>query len=373
MNIKRIINHISKLKYLILIIFIISFSYNCFAYSIDEFLIDILSLYQNNLSNFERDIILSRINLYIEIIKSNNEKLVELNQRISSFPKNRRILIYKVLKKNLPIDILKKLFGNFNVNDEHNLNTEIVDKTKSISIVDPKFTINMVEIKEKEKINTQNNSSNKQNSEKQNNESQNKNNNTNTQKEQNQKQEKSEELKPNDFSIDGVKPPQLPEVFNKYSVNELENFYKEAIKLYYSSDLDKSFTNFWICLINQYNIENCMYYLAIIYEKKSDFNSSIIFYKNTINLYLAKANIDPKFISYLYKRVGIIYNQKKSFEEAILYLKKSIEYSPSDGEVYFQIGFAYYNLQNYDKAKEYFQKSYQLGYQKSLDYLKKLG
>ncbi len=399
---------------LLIYFFLIFFSQKALAYSIDDFLLDIMMLYQNNLNPIELEAINARIFLFSKTLENDKEKIDQLYLKLSSLTKKQRLLVYKVLKKYLKENILIYLFADIIKPKEIDLNSKIEDKTKSINVVDNNYIFNPLdknkkddkeENKDKQEKDKQeskqseedknNNSQNQSTNQSSNSKDQNKNNQDNNKKNQtdssNQKNEKKNDQQnqnnenknenKNDqqnqnkanYSLEGLKAPQVQEIYNKYSLAELDSIYKDAIKLYYSNDLEKSFLEFWICLVNSYNLENSSYYLGLIYEKKLDYDSAIILYKNAINLFLAKQSIDSKFISFLYKRLGVSYNQKQLFEEAILYLKKSIEYHPSDGETYFQIGFAYYNLKNFDKAKEYFQKALQLGYQKAQEYLKKLG
>ncbi|MFN3411326.1 MAG: tetratricopeptide repeat protein [Exilispira sp.] len=390
-----ILNNLNN-KFLILIkytfiIFVIFFeSQICLAYSIDDLIIDILSLYNNNINNNEKEIIITRITLYIELIKNNNEKLIELSQKISSISKKQQLLIYKVLKRYLINTTLKILFSQIKEINEFDINYKIDDKTHSIVVINENFSILNTTFSEQnnEKKKDNNNDENKINSTNQqadksqnikissnsNNSSSNSENNssnqTNTEIPSNNKNNNKSE-KPQ-FSIEGIKTPSILELQNNYTENELDAIYKNSLKSYYNGEIDNAFNGFWICIVNNFNKDNSIYYLALIYEKNKDYNSAIILYKNAINLFTSRSNIDYKFISYLYKRLGTSYIQIKVYEEAILYLKKAIEYLPSDGEIYYLIGLSYYNLQNYDKAKEYFQKSYQLGYQKALEYLKKL-
>lgn len=366
------------------LILIISFSNICMAYSIDDYILDILMLYQKNLSNVDKEAIISRISFFSKTILSDNTKLMELSQKIASFPANQQILIYRILKNYFSKSVILNLFPKIKELKEYDINSPIIDKTKSISIIDENFDLN------KQKINeTQNNNESTKKDTEENKKESSSNQDKSQDKEQpksstdkkeenksdtkNTDKKNSEETKAKlEFNLNGLKIPQVQEIYGKYSESELEFFYKDAVKLYYSGEFDKSLIEFWICLVNKYNNDSSSYYLALIYEKKQDFDSAIILYKNSIDLFLAKSTIDSKFISYLYKRLGISYINKKLYEEAILYLKKAIEYYPLDSESYFQIGLSYYNLQNYEKAKEYFQKAYQLGYQKAYEYLQKL-
>jgi tetratricopeptide (TPR) repeat protein len=358
-------------------------------------------LYQNGLDSTLKEAIITRISLFSKIIEKDNDKLAELAIKLSTFTKPQKILIYNILRNYLSESLIKYLFPDIKKPIEFDINSKINDKTSSITVIDQNYIYTNNENKEKSneekkddnnKINndSQNNNQAKENSsQSNNNQNNNSQNNNNTNNNQNNNQSNSQSSSSNQkneeknnqtnkdgktgFSLEGLKIPQIQEIYNKYTTSELDSIYKDAVKLYYNNELEKAFIDFWICLVNNYNPENSSYYLAFIYEKNQDFDSAIILYKNSINLFLAKQSIDSKFLSYLFKRLGISYNQKKLFEEAILYLKKSIEYYPADGEAYFQIGLAYYNLQNYDKAKEYFQKALQFGYQKAQEYLKKLG
>lgn len=383
-------------KYLILfklsfIIFNLVFlSQICLAYTIDDLIIDILSLYNNNINNNEKEIIITRITLYIELIKNSNEKLIELSHKISCISKKQQLLIYKVLKRYLLDITLKILFSQIKEIKEYDINYKIDDKTHSIVVINKNFSISNTSFSEQNnekkkdnnndenKINSTNQQADKSQNSKINNNSNNASSNPtinssnqiNTKIPSNNKNNNKSE-KPQ-FSIEGIKTPAIPELQNNYTENELDAIYKNSLKSYYNGETDNAFNGFWICLVNNFNKDNSIYYLAFIYEKNKDYNSAIILYKNAINLFISRSNIDFKFVSYLYKRLGNSYIQIKVYEVAILYLKKAIEYLPSDGEIYYLIGLSYYNLQNYDKAKEYFQKSYQLGYQKALEYLKKL-
>ncbi len=398
---KNFFNYNFVIKIIIIYFFLIFFSQVCLAYSVDDFLLDILMLYQNGLDSTLKEAIITRISLFSKIIEKDNDKLAELAIKLSTFTKPQKILIYNILRNYLSESLIKYLFPDIKKPIEFDINSKINDKTSSITVIDQNYIYTNNENKEKSneekkddnnKINndSQNNNQAKENSsQSNNNQNNNSQNNNNTNNNQNNNQSNSQSSSSNQkneeknnqtnkdgktgFSLEGLKIPQIQEIYNKYTTSELDSIYKDAVKLYYNNELEKAFIDFWICLVNNYNPENSSYYLAFIYEKNQDFDSAIILYKNSINLFLAKQSIDSKFLSYLFKRLGISYNQKKLFEEAILYLKKSIEYYPADGEAYFQIGLAYYNLQNYDKAKEYFQKALQFGYQKAQEYLKKLG
>jgi tetratricopeptide (TPR) repeat protein len=404
----RIYNHF--IKALFVYFFLIFFSQVCLAYSIDDFLLDILMLYQNGLDSTSKEAVVTRISLFSKLLEKDNEKLAELAIKLSNFNKKQKFLIYKILKNYLNENIINYLFPDIKKPIEMDINSKINDKTASMTIIDENYIYNNDENKEKsnedkkdddKKLdnNSQNNNQTKENTTQTSNnqDNNNKNNNKNTNNSNNNQNNSQSSNNNNDsqtnssnqkteeknnqtnkqektvFNIEGLKVPQIQEIYNKYTIAELDNIYKDAVKLYYNNDLNKAFIEFWICLVNNFNPENSSYYLAFIYEKEQDFDSAIILYKNSINIFLAKQSVDSKFLSYLFKRLGISYNQKKLFEEGILYLKKSIEYYPADGEAYFQIGLAYYNLQNYDKAKEYFQKALQFGYQKAQEYLKKLG
>lgn len=398
------------------------------AYGTEDFLLDILTIYNGNLTIQQKETVLLRISIYAKIIAEDKEKFIELAQKISNFDRKQQNLIYNILKNYLDNSKLKILFNNLLEIKEIDLNSIIQDKSGNFIEVNLNYSTNQIvdksnnnsdnnqnidnqsnknpENEENNKNNTNdkndtntNNNNNKEektenNSEQQkeknngsntdNNKQENKqnnetkkdgsknqeNNNTEQKKDKNDSKNNSNQLI---SQISGMQIPQIPEIFKQYSSSELEAFYKEGIKLYYVGDVQKAFVNFWICIYNGYNKENSSYYLALIYEKNKDYDSAIILYKNSIDLFLSKTPIDSKFVGYLYKRLGISYNQKKLYEEAILYLKKSIEYYPTDSEAYFQIGLSFYNLQNYDKAKEYFQKAYQLGYLKAMEYLQKLG
>ena len=409
----------------VFLIFSIIFTSRCLAYSIDDFINDILSLYSTETGSLQKESIYSRISIYINILLSNKENFLELAHKLSQLDSNRQLLIYKVLKKFIDPENLKLLFpAIFNVNLQ-DINSELKDKSGNFVEIDntydyqKDYLANTKENPKNEDQNITNDNECNQSPEKSSeldNQSNNKNNDSNPnensemKKEENNKQtsnnsnnkeiqnnsEKKEntnkdkktdnqnqqadnsnndskELNIIDFKLDGIKVPQIPEIYKQYNENELESLYKDALKLFYGGDLNKAFVEFWICLVNKYNSDGSCYYLGLIYEKNKDFDTAIILYKNSINLFLSKTQVDAKFISYLYKRLGITYNQKGMFEEAILYLTKAIEYYPLDGESYFQIGYSYYNLQNYEKAKLYFQKAYQLGFQKALEYIQKLG
>ncbi len=401
----------NKAVFLFTILFIIFylitpiFSVKCIAYDLDDFINDILSLYKNDLTNSQKETLNNKISMFINLVILDKNRFFELAQKIYELDNEKQLKIYKILRKYLDIEKLKLLFPSNLINNFLDANSEINDKSGSLVEIneiyenennknktetnknneenkDNKTNANNEENKNNNNLNTNtnnkenkdNNSTNANNESSTNKDNQiNKSENKKSDNDENKENKDKKDSQKEDESIEGIKIPHYPEIYKQYSENELESIFKDAVKSYYNGETDKSFTQFWICIVNNYNKDSSSYYLGLIYEKNKDYDSAITFYKNSIDLYLSKPSIDYKFISYIYKRIGISYNQKRLFEQAILYLLKAIEYYPLDGESYFQIGYSYYNLQNFEKSRQYFQKAYQLGYQKALEYLQKLG
>lgn len=192
---------------------------------------------------------------------------------------------------------------------------------------------------------------------------------------QNNSQNDAKNTNSNNYSnkyLSNIKVPDLPELEKTYTQSELNIIYAEGYKLFYKSDFEGAFVKFWICFKESFNIENSAYYLALIYEKNKEIDNALTFYKISLEINTKKPDLDPKMVGFLYKKIGTLFINQKSYEQAIIYFKKGIEFYPTDNELYFYTGFCYYKLMDYEKAKEYFTKASKLGNLQANEYLKLL-
>lgn len=153
----------------------------------------------------------------------------------------------------------------------------------------------------------------------------------------------------------------------KYTFEELEKIFREAVSNYSQKKYDLALENFLITIKNEYNSLSSAYYLGLIYEIKGDYDKSIDFFILSINIIQKSGKIDFNFLSFLYKKIGILYSFKKEFGFSKKYLLRALEYNLNDSDIYYWLGFVFYNEGDYQNALEYWKKGANLNNQKCID------
>lgn len=90
------------------------------------------------------------------------------------------------------------------------------------------------------------------------------------------------------------------------------------------------------------------------------FEKAISDFKKAYTLKGFLQGISSKLHKETLMKAGIKYTEAGNYEKAITYYTKLLSKDPNNPNVYFYLGDAYMNLEDFDKAKEYLQKAYQL-------------
>jgi len=160
---------------------------------------------------------------------------------------------------------------------------------------------------------------------------------------------------------------QKAEEKKEYTVQELEQIFKEALTLFNSKKYAEALEKFKITYEYRYNLISTTYYLAQIYEMLKEYDESIRLYKETISLIISTAGVNYNFISLLYKKIGILYFLKQDFENSSYYLNRSLEYNVGDGETYYWLGMIAYQQKDFQRALELWKRGSLLGNQQCID------
>jgi len=114
--------------------------------------------------------------------------------------------------------------------------------------------------------------------------------------------------------------------------------YKEAIEVFNS--------------IN-YKRETVYFNLAYCYGRLNDFDKAIEFYKKAL-----KEGFKPQYKIYL--GIGLMFFRKKEYKTSIKYFLKSVEQNSQCAEAYYYLGELFSHEGDYDKAREYYEKTVEL-------------
>jgi len=106
---------------------------------------------------------------------------------------------------------------------------------------------------------------------------------------------------------------------------------------------------------------DCLNYVGLIYRRKADYDSAIIFHKRALNIFISEKETEK--IVWLYEllgrsqaRIGDIDEALESFEKGLLYSHKE-GYPERDENLFSEIGRIHTEKGNFDKAIEYYNRS----------------
>ncbi len=131
----------------------------------------------------------------------------------------------------------------------------------------------------------------------------------------------------------------------------LENFEK-AIHLYEKID-------------NKKKVGGCLRSLAMIYRNMSDFEKSITFLFQSIEV--SESIKDMPSLARSYNELGFVYSQQGKYTEAIKYQFKALKINEKSenlvqtARIYTNIGISYWRMEKYDEAILYCKKSLDIG------------
>jgi|GEM_PF-4934875 hypothetical protein len=348
-------------RYKAFIVIILLFTFILFySYNIEDFLNDIEIISNQNMNIAQKEAAIMRINLYLNS-KNKEELFKEIYALYLKIGYEKLYTIFNEIKKFFPsnlyneiIDYLRKLKNeieskneNQNKNDSSNSSSNTNNKDSNDAKNETKINSSNNNVKnEKEKSSSD---TNKKTSDKKDNAENNfvpsytleyvlkkygiKSSSDNT----NNNEKKDEKESTNKGEIN-------------YNKEQIEKIFKEALNNFNKKNYDTALEYFYITIKNQYNVITSSYYIAYIYELKNDYDKSLDFYILTINLIQKEGKIDFYFLSYIYKKVGILYYFKSDYNQSEKYLIKSIEYNYQDGESYYYLGWISYNRGDYNKA-----------------------
>lgn len=140
---------------------------------------------------------------------------------------------------------------------------------------------------------------------------------------------------------------------------DLNNYYHKILgySLMQIDSLDKAIHYLQKSLVNENNPEYSLYYLALAYERKLEFEKSLWFYEEA-----AKAGISTNMSQY-HKGPARIHTHQKQYQKAINQYQKSLEYQ-KDPEVFFYMANAAEQVsKKKSTAITYYQKYLDSGHQ----------
>ena len=108
--------------------------------------------------------------------------------------------------------------------------------------------------------------------------------------------------------------------------------------------------------------------LGFVLRKKEEYIQCIEYYKKSLNIFIKLKGGNHPVVGINYNNIGAAYGDLKDFGNALIYCEKSLvikrkhytEDHPSIGKTYENIGDIYKGKNNQNKAKEYYQKAYNI-------------
>ncbi len=107
---------------------------------------------------------------------------------------------------------------------------------------------------------------------------------------------------------------------------------------------------------------NGMLNLGIAFAKLQQFDSTEYYWKRAFDLYPSLPS-KPLYYSSLASSLhqkGRDYGQKKEWQQGILYLEKAVQFDTTNAGLWYDLGGFCYTIQNYNRAKQAWDKAYQL-------------
>ena len=113
---------------------------------------------------------------------------------------------------------------------------------------------------------------------------------------------------------------------------------------------------------------NIAYYLAVAYESKSWVNTALPFYMEALSFY--ERQNKTSVLEVLYYMISQVYDDLNMYDKAIEYCEKSLALNPKNPSALFCLGRAYsYSTQSYEKGISYFEEALEISKEQNNIYL----
>lgn len=154
-----------------------------------------------------------------------------------------------------------------------------------------------------------------------------------------------------------------------YTMGKAESLRNLGVYYMRKSDFGNAFSHLNLAFakykqLNDYNgMANCLLTIGATYNQMSKYDSALINYQKSLELWVKAKNINKERIAATYNNIGLVYRKQGNLPMALEYYQKSLAYKEEindkagAGDTYNNIGVIYRMLNDYSRAIYNYKKS----------------